>query len=261
VKPAVIRMRGVCKQYPSSSGRRSLKELLGNPARLFRRRREVETVLHDFDLEIAAGESVGVVGRNGAGKSTLLALILGVSFPTRGRIEVDGKCTPLLELGAGFHPDLTGLENALLNGVLMGLPKRAVQERLQQIVDFSELGDSVHKPIRTYSDGMVVRLAFAVAMHTDPEILLIDEVLAVGDEAFQAKSQQSITHLMKSGVTTLLVSHDLDELELLADRVIWIEAGRLRADGDPKQVLTAYREECARSNQMSASVSGSPSGR
>lgn len=240
-----IRLTEVCKQYPSTAGRKSIKELLGNPLRLLRARREMESVLSDLSLEIQRGDCVGVIGRNGAGKSTLLALMLGVAFPTTGSVEVHGKCTPLLELGAGFHPDLTGLENIMLNGILMGLPRRAVEERLPEIVDFSELGDAVHRPIRTYSDGMQIRLAFAVAVHTDPEILLIDEVLAVGDAEFQVKSQASIARLIKSGVTTVLVSHDLDEVEALCDRVLWIDEGRIRADGLPGEVLARYRRECS----------------
>jgi ABC-type polysaccharide/polyol phosphate transport system ATPase subunit len=242
---AAIRLSSVSKQYPASAGRKSIKELLVNPSRLLRSRRERVTVLHDFTLEVQRGDCVGVVGRNGAGKSTLLSLILGVALPSSGSVVVDGKCTPLLELGAGFHPDLTGLENIMLNGILMGLPKRAVEERLQQILDYSELGDAVHRPIRTYSDGMQVRLAFAVAVHTDPEILLIDEVLAVGDAEFQRKSQASIAQLMRSGVTTVLVSHDLEEVEALCDRVLWIDAGGIRADGLPGEVLGRYRSECS----------------
>jgi lipopolysaccharide transport system ATP-binding protein len=252
---AVIRVRDACKEYPASAGRRSIKEMLVHPRRWLRMRSETETVLEGVSFEIEKGDCVGVIGRNGAGKSTLLALILGVAFPTSGKVEVDGKCTPLLELGAGFHPDLTGLENIMLNGVLMGLPRRAVEQRLEQIIEFSELGEAVHKPIRTYSDGMQIRLAFAVAVHTDPEILLIDEVLAVGDAEFQVKSQQSIAALMKSGVTTLLVSHDLDEVEALCDRVLWIDEGRIRLDGEPSAVLTSYRQECALGSQPSASAS------
>ena len=241
---AAIRLSGVSKDYPSSPGRMSFKELLANPRRLLGRSRGLESVLDAVDLVIERGDCVGVIGRNGAGKSTLLALILGVSHPSRGKVEVFGKCTPLLELGAGFHPDLTGLENAMLYGILMGLPKRAVEERLDQIVAFSELGEAVHRPIRTYSDGMQVRLAFAVAVHTDPEILLIDEVLAVGDAEFQLKSQESITRLMRSGVTTVLVSHDLEEVEALTDRVLWIDAGRIREDGPPGEVVARYRADC-----------------
>ena len=241
----VIQLCKVSKQYPSTAGRKSLKEILGNPLAALRTRRGSDSVLSDLNLEIRRGECVGVVGRNGAGKSTLLALMLGVSFPTQGEVRVAGKCTPLLELGAGFHLDLTGLENVMLNGILMGLPKRDVAARLDQIVAFSELGDNVHKPIRTYSSGMQVRLAFAVAVHTDPEILLIDEVLAVGDAAFQVKSKDAIARLISSGVTTVFVSHDLEAVEELADRVIWIDEGRIRGDGAPADVLARYLESSA----------------
>ena len=240
----VIRLDQVSKDFPATPGRKSVKEILGSPLRAARGQRAVDTVLRDIDLRVEKGDCLGVIGRNGAGKSTLLALMLGVSLPTRGSVSVSGRCTPLLELGAGFHPDLTGLENIMLNGILMGLPKRDVASRLEGIIDFSELRESIHKPIRTYSAGMQIRLAFAVAVHTDPEILLIDEVLAVGDTEFQVKSRNALTRLVRSGVSTVLVSHDLDEVEQLADRVVWIDQGRIRADGAPGEILAQYLREC-----------------
>jgi ABC-type polysaccharide/polyol phosphate transport system ATPase subunit len=199
--------------------------------------------LKDISLTVNKGECIGVVGRNGAGKSTFLSLLLGTILPTRGSIVMDGKKTPLLELGAGFHPDLTGVENIIINGVLLGLTKKEVLERMQDIIDFSELGDFINMPTRTYSSGMYMRLAFSVAIHTEPEILLIDEILAVGDASFHIKSYNALMNLIKGGVTTVYVSHDLDSVQTICDRVIWLDKGRIKREGDPASVIQEYTNE------------------
>ena len=182
----------------------------------------------------------GSRGEQWRGKSTLLSLILGTISPTRGELHVEGEATPLLELGAGFHPDLTGSENILINGVLLGLTEDEVIQRVDEIVAFSEIGDFIDMPARTYSSGMYLRLAFSVAIHTDPKLLLMDEILAVGDEAFRKKSRDALTVLIKGGVTTIMVSHDLDAIREICDRAIWLVGGEIRADDEPSKVIEEY---------------------
>ena len=216
------------------------KEFIVNAPRFFRNNKNCFWALKGINLTVKKGECLGVIGRNGAGKSTLLSLLLGVAQPTEGRVEVSGKKTPLLELGAGFHPDLTGLENIMMNGVLLGHTKEEVLEQMDDIIAFSELGDFIDMPIRTYSSGMVMRLAFSVAIHTDPEILLIDEILAVGDESFQKKSGNALIGLIKGGVTTVYVSHNMDAIKRICNRAIWLEHGQIKAEGEPGKVIEMY---------------------
>jgi len=196
--------------------------------------------LRDVSFEVARGEAVGIIGRNGAGKSTLLGLIAGVLRPTRGRVIVNARVSPLLELGGGFHPDLTGKENILLSGVLLGMTKNEVKAKMQKIIEFSELGDFIEQPIRTYSSGMLARLGFSIVAHLDPELLLIDEVLAVGDKNFQKKCIDKIREFRRNGVTIILVSHSMPDVEKLCDKVVWIEDRSIKFMGKPAEVIERY---------------------
>jgi ABC-type polysaccharide/polyol phosphate transport system ATPase subunit len=196
--------------------------------------------LKDVNFSIYGGEVVGIIGENGSGKSTTLKLISRILRPTSGGVSVKGKVSALLELGAGFHPDLTGRENIFLNGSLLGLSKREMDARLDQIVEFSELAEFIDTPIKHYSSGMTMRLGFAVAVHVDPDILLTDEVLAVGDEAFQRKCLDHISELRRRGVTIIFVSHALEAVRALCRRVIWLDHGRVIADGPAGQVIDKY---------------------
>ena len=196
--------------------------------------------LDDVSFEIKKGETVGIVGPNGSGKSTTLALIAGVLRPQAGRVDVLGRVCPLLELGAGFHPELTGRENIVLNGVLLGFTRRALLQRMDEIIAFSELESFLDQPIRTYSTGMVARLGFSVAVCLDPEILLIDEILSVGDLHFQAKCRGKLDEFKKQEVTIVLVSHSVGEIRRLCDRAILLEQGRMVKEGTPEEVMDFY---------------------
>ena len=200
---------------------------------------EIEAV-RDFDLIVTPGETLGVVGRNGAGKSTLFKLIARVLYPTEGRIVVVGRIAPLLELGLGFHGELTGRENVMLQGALLGFSRRIMRQRLDEIVAWAELSEFIDSPIRTYSSGMSARLAFAVATDVEPDILLVDETLSVGDERFQAKCRERIDAFRQAGKTVLLVSHDLAQVRENCRRAVWIHRGRLIRDGDAHAVTAAY---------------------
>ena len=198
--------------------------------------------LKNINMEIFKGETFGVIGKNGAGKSTMLGLIAGVLKPSEGEIKIKGRIAPLLELGGGFHPDLTGRENITLNGILLGLTKTEVKSRMDQIIEFSELGYFIDQPIRTYSSGMLARLGFSVAVHTNPEIFLIDEVLAVGDVEFQKKCFDKMEEFKKKGVTIVLVSHSIEQVEDLCSQAIWIEKGQMMKLGASKEVADSYHE-------------------
>ena len=197
--------------------------------------------LAGISLEVDEGEIFGIVGRNGAGKSTLLKVVSRVLVPTRGRVRTRGRVAPLLELGAGFHPELTGRENVFLNGTLLGHANPAIRSRLEDIVDFAELGAFIDAPLRTYSSGMAARLGFAVATSWRPEILLVDEVLAVGDEAFKRKCQLRMQGFRSSGTTTLLVTHDMNTIITLCQRAAWLQNGRIAAMGAAARVVADYR--------------------
>ena len=213
-------------------------------ARIFRN----HSRYHSFDalkgvsFEVTDGEIVGLVGPNGSGKSTILKIIAGVYRPTAGVVRINGKVAGLIELGAGFHSDLTGRENILLNGLLLGLSKREIRSREQQILDFAELGEFIDSPVKQYSSGMFMRLGFAVATEVDPDILLIDEILAVGDASFQQKCMGRIDEFRQRRKTIILVSHDLTTVRRLCQRVLLIQNGRIRADGTPAEVLDSYEE-------------------
>ncbi|MDG2113664.1 MAG: ABC transporter ATP-binding protein, partial [Actinomycetota bacterium] len=226
------------KQYRlSSGGASSLKEAL-----LHRRRSRVEefSALSDVSLEIPKGAFFGLIGHNGSGKSTLLKLLAGIHRPSSGEIVVDGRVAALLELGSGFHPELTGRENVYLNGSILGLSRRRIEEVMDEIVEFSGLGDFIDSPVKVYSSGMYVRLGFAISIHIEPDILLIDEVIAVGDEDFQRRCLEHMYELRRSGVTIVLVSHAMDMIEALCDQVAWLDHGRIQQIGTPGDVCRAY---------------------
>ncbi|MCB0336493.1 MAG: ABC transporter ATP-binding protein, partial [Bdellovibrionales bacterium] len=198
--------------------------------------------VHDLTLRIPQGSSVGIIGRNGSGKSTLLKLITGIYRPDTGSVAINGRVAALLELGAGFHPDFSGRENVYLAAVMYGLTKAEVHDLFDSIVEFAELEDVIDDPVRTYSSGMFMRLGFSVAVHVDPDVLLVDEVLAVGDAGFNSKCKDRIAKLRKAGKTLLLVSHDLDAVERWCDEVLWLHEGKVKDRGDPRRVIDHYRE-------------------
>ncbi|MGE5249910.1 MAG: ABC transporter ATP-binding protein [Bacteroidota bacterium] len=197
--------------------------------------------LDHVNLSAQSGEILGLIGRNGAGKSTLLKVVSRVLAPTAGRVRIWGRVTPLLELGAGFHPELTGRENVLLNGTLLGHARRDIESSMDAILDFAEVGSFIDAPLRTYSSGMVARLGFAVATCWQPEILIVDEVLAVGDEAFQLKCQARMEHFRATGTTTILVTHNMNTVLSMCSRAAWLDHGRLRSVGPAGQVVEEYR--------------------
>lgn len=198
------------------------------------------TALQDISFEVHRGETFGIIGSNGAGKSTLLGLMAGVLKPSKGRVWVKEKPLPLLELGAGFHPELTGRENIVLNGVLNGFTRAKVSDKMEEIINFSELKEFIDLPIRIYSTGMLMRLAFSVISSFDPEILLIDEILAVGDVNFQKKCLDKMMGFKKSGVTIVFVSHSLAAVESLCDRVLWIDNHKIKSLGSPSDIVAQY---------------------
>lgn len=233
-----IEARALCKRY----------EMFARPADRLRqllwgRGREAARVFHaleDVNLSVRHGEVVGLVGRNGAGKSTLLQLLCGTLPPTSGDLQVHGRVAALLELGAGFNPEFTGVENVFMNGAILGLTRKEISERLDAILEFADIGDFVYQPVKTYSSGMYVRLAFAVATSVEPDILVIDEALSVGDGAFARKSFDRIMRLKQAGKTILFCSHSMYQVEALCARAVWIEAGRVRMDGPAADVTSAY---------------------
>lgn len=236
----VIELRDVSKSYHLHADRMLLRQrlihLLANTnARRF-------YALKNVSVHVNAGEGVAILGSNGAGKSTLLSLVCGLSRADSGSVAVEGRVAPLLELGSGFHPDLTGAENLSLNASLTGLSRSRTKELFNEIVAFAGIGEFIHEPLRTYSSGMVLRLAFAVAIHMDPDILVVDEVLAVGDASFQAKCLQRMQDCRQEGKTLLVVSHATGLAERLCDRAIWLDHGELKMSGDYRQVAAAYSE-------------------
>jgi len=236
----VIKAENLWKSYPMRRDRPGFKEFVINAPKFLKEDSNRFWALRGVSFEVKKGESLGIIGRNGAGKSTLLTLLLGVAQPSKGSVIISGKKTPLLELGAGFHPDLTGIENIIINGVLLGYTELEVRDRMNSIIAFSELGEFINMPIRTYSSGMVMRLAFSIAIHTSPEVLLIDEILAVGDESFKKKSGKALQELINGGVTTVYVSHSMDAIKKTCDRAIWIEQGEIREQGESGFVVEEY---------------------
>src|SRR4029077_5248973 len=201
---------------------------------------ETFPALNDVSFTVPRGSTFGVVGRNGSGKSTALKLVAGITKPTSGSVSVKGRVSALIELGAGFHPEISGRENVFINGIMLGLTKREIQARFEEIVEFAELRDFIDAPVKTYSSGMYMRLGFAVAIHVDPDVLLVDEVLAVGDEGFTHKCLDKFGEFRRRGKTILLVTHSLNLIERFCDDAVWLDAGEKRAEGDPKRVIGAY---------------------
>lgn len=241
-KDIVISVKNVEKSFKIYNDKgHTLKERL-----LFFKQRNSYTrheVLRGVTLEIKKGEVAGLVGHNGCGKSTLLKLMTKIIYPDRGKIEIKGKISSLLELGAGFHPDMTGRENIYTNASIFGLTKKEIDARLDDIINFSELEEFIDSPVRTYSSGMYMRLAFSVAINVDADILLIDEILAVGDARFQAKCFNKMLELKKRGITIVIVSHDLGSIERLCNRAVWIENGKIRNEGTPHDIVAEYLDD------------------
>ncbi len=206
------------------------------------KKRTSVTALKNISFSIGSGEMVGIIGSNGSGKSTLLKILAGITAPDEGRVTADGKVSAILELGAGFHPDYTGVENLYLSGAMQGISKKQVNENLDKIIAFSELGTAINNPVRTYSSGMFVRLAFSAAIFSNPDILLIDEALAVGDIRFRAKCLRAVENLRRSGTAIIFVSHDIDMVRRTCDRAIWLDDGILRLDGGVAEVTSRYME-------------------
>ena len=204
-------------------------------------------ILRGISFDIEKGDILGIVGKNGSGKSTLLKLITKIIYPDSGSIKINGKVSSLIELGAGFHPDMTGRENIYINASIYGLTKKEIDSKLDTIIKFSELEEFIDSPIRTYSSGMYMRLAFSVAINVEAEILLIDEILSVGDANFQAKCFRKMQDLKDSGITIVIVSHDLHTMEKLCNKVIWIESGKIKRSGIPNEVLKEYIEHTTES--------------
>lgn len=227
--------------YDSPSGR--LKEILLRGRRKYHRD---FWALESVSLEVENGETVGVIGRNGAGKTTLLQIIAGIMPPTRGEVIVTGRVTALLELGSGFNPEYTGRENILLAGQILGFSESEMKRRLDVIVKFAELEGFIEQPVKTYSTGMLMRLAFASAIHVDPDVLIVDEALSVGDVYFQRKSLDRMDHFRQSGKTILFVSHDPQLIQRFCTRAVWLESGSVAMSGDAREVVTAYQAFCAR---------------
>jgi ABC-type polysaccharide/polyol phosphate transport system ATPase subunit len=201
---------------------------------------ETFQALRGVSFSVKKGCTFGIVGRNGSGKSTALKLVAGITKPTSGRVSVEGRISALIELGAGFHPEISGRENVFINGIMLGLSKREITRRFDEIVEFAELEDFIDAPVKTYSSGMYMRLGFAVAIHVDPDVLLIDEVLAVGDEAFTHKCLDKFAEFRRRGKTILLVTHALNLVERFCDEALWLDAGNTRGVGDPRRVVSAY---------------------
>jgi ABC-type polysaccharide/polyol phosphate transport system ATPase subunit len=210
---------------------------------------ETFPAVQDVTFTVPKGRTLGVIGRNGSGKSTMLKLVAGITKPTSGTLRVDGRISALIELGAGFHPEISGRENVFINGIMLGLSKREVAGRFDEIVEFAELEEFIDAPVKTYSSGMYMRLGFAVAIHVDPDVLLVDEVLAVGDEAFTHKCLDKFAEFKRRGKTILLVTHALGLVERFCDEALWLDAGRKRAMGDPKRVVGAYITDVEQSEE------------
>ncbi len=244
-----IQARDLVKLYRRSSAGHQLRTLKSAllEGSLVQGIREEEAIraVKDISFDVFPGQAVGLIGSNGSGKSTLLKMAAGILKPTSGSLEVNGRVAALIELGAGFHPEISGRENIFINGAVLGLSRRQLEERYDSIVEFSGLADFIEEPVKNYSSGMYVRLGFAVAIHTDPDVLMVDEVLSVGDEAFAHRCLRRIEEFLARGKTLLLVSHSLTLIEEICDRAIWLEKGVVRADGHPRRVVDAYREAIA----------------
>ncbi len=237
-----IKVKNMYKSFKLNSDKpHTLKERL-----VFgkKNKKEYREILKNINLDIKKGETVALIGTNGSGKTTLLKLMTKIIYPTKGKVITYGKLTSLLELGAGFHPDFTGRENIYFNASIFGLTKKEIESRIDEIIEFSELGELIDTPVRTYSSGMYMRLAFSVAINVDAEILLIDEILAVGDQHFQDKCFNKLMELKNSDKTIVIVSHSLESVKKLCNRAVWIYEGKVRMDGDTSEVIDEYLKVC-----------------
>src|SRR5438034_1862303 len=238
-----IELDNVSKVYRRYSGRQfaTLKSALLQLS-LLRDLQPSETfpALTGVSFSVPKGSTYGVIGRNGSGKSTALKIVAGITKPSAGTVRVTGRVSALIELGAGFHPEISGRENVFINGIMLGLTRREIQQRFDEIVEFAELKEFIDAPVKTYSSGMYMRLGFAVAIHVNPDVLLVDEVLAVGDEGFTHKCLDKFAEFRRSGKTILLVTHSLNLVERFCDEALWLDSGRAQARGDPKRVVGAY---------------------
>src|SRR6187549_904605 len=238
-----IELTNVTKVYRRYGGRHfaTLKSALLQRS-ILRDLRPTETfqALQDVSFTVTPGQTYGVIGRNGSGKSTALKLVAGITKPTSGSVKVRGRISALIELGAGFHPEISGRENVFINGIMLGLTRREIQKRFDEIVEFAELKEFIDAPVKTYSSGMYMRLGFAVAIHVDPDVLLVDEVLAVGDEGFTHKCLDKFAEFRRRNKTILLVTHSLGLVERFCDDAVWIDDGRVMGYGDPKRMVDAY---------------------
>jgi ABC-type polysaccharide/polyol phosphate transport system ATPase subunit len=239
-----LRFDRVTKTFAHHAGKMLLRDRIADL--IFPSGRERLEALKDVSFELRPGESLGLIGSNGAGKSTLLNLATGLLEPDSGRVEVEGRVAALLELSAGFHGDLTGAENLRINAALMGLSRRQTAERFDDILEFSGAREFIHEPLRTYSSGMVLRLAFAVAVSADPDVLLIDELIGVGDQAFQDKALAKIRGFQHAGKTILLASHASELMTTLCERALWLDHGRIMMSGSAREVLAAYQGSTVR---------------
>jgi ABC-type polysaccharide/polyol phosphate transport system ATPase subunit len=250
---AAIEASGVTKIYRRFTGRRQFATLKSallrgtvlrdlHPAGTF-------AAVRNVSFKVPQGATYGIIGRNGSGKSTMLKLVAGITKPTEGTVTVNGRLSALIELGAGFHPEISGRENVFINGIMLGLSKREIARRFDEIVEFAELQDFIDAPVKTYSSGMYVRLGFAVAINVDPDVLLVDEVLAVGDEAFTHKCLDKFAEFRRRGKTILLVTHSLNLVERFCDDVLWLDGGEARGEGDPRRVVSEYIADVAKAEE------------
>jgi ABC-type polysaccharide/polyol phosphate transport system ATPase subunit len=238
-----VRFEHVTKSFTHHAGQILLRDRL---KQLFNRSGAQRfTALHDVSFELQSGESMGLIGSNGAGKSTILNLATGLAHPDSGTVQLNGEVAALLELGSGFHPDLTGAENVRINAALMGFSRRETEKKFEEIVEFSGVREFINEPLRTYSSGMSMRLAFSVAIASEPDILLLDEVMGVGDEDFARKSLDKIHEFQAAGKTILLASHSAEMIRTFCHRALWLEHGRVMAVGDSGEVMDAYRGSVA----------------
>jgi lipopolysaccharide transport system ATP-binding protein len=246
-----LEFNGVSKRYqisqenapnPASSGSSTGGDSWRQKFGELRRRKQDFWALRDVNFQVKRGEALGIIGHNGAGKSTILKLLSGITTPTRGEIRIHGRLAALIEVGSGFHPELTGRENVFLNGSILGMRRREIAEKLDSIIDFAGVRDFIDVPVKRYSSGMYVRLGFSIAAHLDPDILLLDEVLAVGDAGFQEKCLQRLRELERAGKTIIFISHDLTAVEQLCDRTLLVQRGEVIADGPPREVIAKYRQ-------------------
>src|SRR5207344_2703485 len=251
-----IELVNVSKVYRRYGGRQfsTLKSALLQRS-ILRDLRPSETfpALTDVTFSVPKGSTYGVIGKNGSGKSTALKLVAGITKPTTGTVRVQGRVSALIELGAGFHPEISGRENVYINGLMLGLSRREIADRFDEIVRFAELDEFIDAPVKTYSSGMYMRLGFAVAINVDPDVLLIDEVLAVGDEAFTHKCLDKFAEFRRRGRTVLLVTHSLDLVSRFCDEALWLDGGMAKAQGDPKRVIDTYLLDVARAENESLS--------